>query len=118
MIMQVGVQFRAAAQIDKDQAIGIVKSSLTNEELQNYNVLVFPDLIQGKEFNLSPYHILHSEYDVSWLFFIDMYPFAQWDHNCKYLFLDQQTGNYTTINYRIPPQDYWYGWEFVNYPHP
>ncbi len=37
MIMQVGVQFRAAAQIDKDQAIGIVKSSLTNEELQIAN---------------------------------------------------------------------------------
>ncbi len=118
MIILVGVQFRAAAQIDKDQAIGIVKSSLTNEELQNYNVLVFPDLIQGKEFNLSPYHVLHSEYDMSWLFFIDMYPLAQWDHNCKYLFLDQQTGNYTTINYRIPPQDYWYGLEYVNTPYP
>jgi hypothetical protein len=70
------------------------------------------------EFNLSPYHVLHSEYNMSWLFFIDMYPFAQWDHNCKYLFLDQQTGNYTTINYRIPPQDYWYGWEYVNSPYP
>lgn len=118
MIILIGVQNSTTAQIDKDQAIGIVRSNLTNEEMQNYNVLVFPDLIQGQDFFLSPFHVLQSIYDNSWLFFIDMYPQAQWDHNCKYIFLDKQTGNFTTINYRIPPQDYWYGWELVNYPHP
>ena len=118
MITLIGVQSRTAAQIDKDQAIGIVKANLTNEELHNWNVLVFPDLIQGQEFYLSSYYVLHCTYDKSWLFFIDMYPTAQWDHSCKYIFLDQETGNYTTINYSIPPQDYWYGWEYVNSPHP
>jgi hypothetical protein len=118
MIALIGLQFRTIAQINKEAAMGIVKSSLTNEELQNYNVLVFPELIQDHDFYLSPYHDLHTVYNQSWLFFIDMYPLAQWDHNCKYIFLDQQTGNYTTMNYRIPPQDYWYGWEYVNSPYP
>jgi len=118
LIILIGIQSTTSAQIDKNQAIGIVRSNMTNEELQNYNVLVYPDLIQGQEFNLSPYHVLHSTYDNSWLFFIDMYPQAQWDHNCRYIFVDHQTGNYSTINFKIPPQDYWYGWEYVNDPHP
>jgi hypothetical protein len=113
-----GAQIKSTAQVDIDQAIGIIKSNLTNEELQNYNVLLFPDLLQGQDFYLSQYHVLHFTYDMSWLFFIDMYPTAQWDHYCKYIFVDQQTGNLTTINQRIPPRDYWYGWQFINYPHP
>lgn len=91
---------------------------MTTQELSNYNVLLFPESIQGNEFNITIYHVLHSPYDISWLFFIDMIPMAQWDHDCKYLFVDQQTGNITEISYEIPPTDYWYGWEFVNYPHP
>jgi len=83
LITLISIQLRTVAQIDKAQAIGIVKSSLTNEEQQNYNVLVFPELIQDQEFHLSPYHVLHSAYDSSWLFFIDMYPNAQWAHDCK-----------------------------------
>jgi hypothetical protein len=39
LIEMIGLQTNTMAQIDKDQAIGIVKSNLTNEELQNYNVL-------------------------------------------------------------------------------
>ena len=117
-IMMIGVHYRTAAQIDKEHAIEIIKSNLTNEELQDYNILVFPDLIQGQDFSLSPYHVLYSKFDISWLFFIDMYPTAQWDHDCKYIFVDQQTGDFTTINFKIPPQDYWYGWENVNYPYP
>jgi len=48
MITLIAAQYRTSAQINKEQAIGIIKSSLTNEELQNYNVLLLPDLIQGK----------------------------------------------------------------------
>jgi hypothetical protein len=112
LITLIGAHCKTIAQIDKEQAIGKVMANLTNEELQNCNVLVFPNLIESRDFYLSPFHVLHSGYGISWLFFIDMFPKAQWDHDCKYIFLDQQTGNFTTINYRVPPQDYWYGWEY------
>lgn len=50
LVTIISAQFKTTAQIDKEQAIGIIKSNLTNEELKNYNVLIFPDLIQGPEF--------------------------------------------------------------------
>lgn len=118
LIIYVALISNTRAQIGKIQAIDSVTSKMTSQELSDYNVLCYPELIQGNEFNLTAYHVLYSPYDTSWLFFTDMIPMAQWDHDCKYLFVDQQTGNITEINSHIPPTDYWYGWEFINYPYP
>jgi hypothetical protein len=110
--------FNINAQIEKLQAVDLVMENVIKEDSVNFNVLIYPELIHGSEYKLSNFHSLHSPYDNAWLFFIDMVPKAQWDHDCKYLFVDQQKGEITEIKHRIPPNNYWRNWEFVNYPFP
>jgi len=37
------------------------------------------------------------------VFFIDDYPFANWGHSCKYVFVNAQTGNIVVFNKTSPP---------------
>jgi hypothetical protein len=106
------------AQIDKMHAIDLVMNNVVQGDQVNFNVLIFPEPIKGSNYKLSDFHTLHFPYDNAWLFFIDMIPMAQWDHDCKYLFVDQVSGEITEIKHRIPPNNYWCNWEFVNYPFP
>jgi hypothetical protein len=40
-----------------------------------------------------------------WFFFIDDHPFANWEHPCRFVFVNIETGEYTEIPYRAPPLD-------------
>jgi hypothetical protein len=41
----------------------------------------------------------------SWVFFIDDAPRANWEHPCRYVFVDEDTGNYTVIEGKTPPDN-------------
>ena len=41
----------------------------------------------------------------SWVFFIDDAPEANWEHPCRYVFVDEDTGKYTVIEGTTPPYD-------------
>lgn len=41
----------------------------------------------------------------SWAFFIDDAPQANWEHPCRYVFVDEDTGKYTVIEGTTPPYD-------------
>lgn len=41
----------------------------------------------------------------SWVFFIDDAPEANWEHPCRYVFVDEGTGKYTVIEGKTPPDD-------------
>lgn len=95
------------AQITKQQAIDSVMINVIKQDSVNFNVLLFPELIADPDFRLSALQILHCPYDTAWLFFIDMFPIAQWEHDCKYIFINNLNGEITQLPQKIPPNNYW-----------
>jgi len=106
------------AQITKDQAIEMVLNNIVAENSLNFNVYLHPGLSHENDFSLSPYDKIANPYDSAWLFFIDLMPEYGWGHPCKYVFVQKSTGNYSVIDYSIPPLYYWLSWEDLSVPFP
>lgn len=49
------------------------------------------------------YHV--DEFVSSWVFFIDDAPQANWEHPCRYVFVDEGTGKYMVIEGTTPPDN-------------
>jgi hypothetical protein len=107
-----------SAQITKQQAIDSVMLNVIKQDSVNYNVLIFPYVIAGSDFWLPAHQILHCPYDSAWLFFVDMFPIAQWEHDCKYLFINRLNGDFTEVSHKLPPIRYQRDWEEINTPYP
>jgi hypothetical protein len=48
--------------------------------------------------------VIENPYPVSWIFFVDDHPFADWYHSSRFIFVDKTSGNYATINSGIYPE--------------
>jgi len=91
--------------IDKDQAWEIVKEKILDKEQKDKIVYVSIDLIEpgqavkswGNEYKVP------GEFQQAWLFFIDDQPGANWQHACRYIFVDAGSGKYTIIKALTPP---------------
>jgi hypothetical protein len=105
-------------QVTKEQAINIIMTEVVAGESLNNNVFLYKEQCLDEKFNLTPYDQIANPYDKSWLFFIDLMPEYGWGHPCKYIFVQESTGNYSILNYTIPPINYWLNWEEVSVPYP
>ena len=52
--------------------------------------------------NMSGVNISSPNFE-SYFYFVDKYYYESWEHECIYLFVDQNTGNITRIDAKVPP---------------
>jgi hypothetical protein len=52
----------------------------------------------------------------SWVYFVDEQPFANWSHNCRYLFVNKESGKITSKPDMNPPKDIEKWRMLTNYP--
>jgi hypothetical protein len=91
--------------LDKDQAWKIVKEKILAKEQKDKIVYVSIDLLKsgqavkswGNEYKVP------GDFQPAWLFFIDDQPEANWQHACRYIFVDAGSGKYTSIQALTPP---------------
>jgi hypothetical protein len=90
--------------IDKDQAWQIVKEKILAKEQKNKIVYISTDLLESGQVVKSWGHDYEvpGAYQKAWLFFIDDQPGANWEHACRYVFVDAGSGKYTSIKARTP----------------
>ena len=50
-------------------------------------------------------HIVPETYGYAWFYFIDDMPGANWEHPCRYVFIDTDTKMYRVQDGRTPPDD-------------
>jgi hypothetical protein len=49
--------------------------------------------------------IVPEKYNQAWFFFVDDAPEANWEHACRYIFIDVETGNYQVMQGMTPPKE-------------
>jgi hypothetical protein len=106
------------AQISKEEAIDIVDTKIVGNNASLYNVYMNKELSFSIDVNVSPFDQIINPYDTSWLFFIDLMPEYGWSHPCQYVFVHKMTGDYSIIDYNMPPPYFWLTWEKVSVPFP
>ena len=95
----------AMAQISKEEAFDIVIQQGLNGSVEGKAILVMPDMVAANTVIQTwkgPINLPDAE---GWFFFIDDHPFANWEHPCRYVFVDAETGAYTEIAARVPPDN-------------
>ena len=100
------LSFLGFAQVSKQQAIKIVMDSVVGNDSTNVNVYMEPFLQQGNNYKLSKYSSINMPYSNCWLFFIDDMPEYGWGHNCRYVFVNNETRAVSITNSQTPPWQY------------
>ncbi len=96
----------AEAQITNQQANAIVTNQVFSSSLDSIDIYSFPNLLmKGDVITLADGTEIAAPYQSCYAFFIDLMPFANWSHPCKYCFVNIN-GNYTVIDKKVEPNNW------------
>jgi len=99
------VMANATGKISKEDAYSIVIQQGLNGSVEGKVILVMSDIVAANtaiQTWKGPINLPNTE---GWFFFIDDHPFANWEHPCRYVVVDADTGEYTEIPARVPPDN-------------
>ena len=102
------------ADFSKTEAISVILNEIVEEQLEQINVFVDYNIVSSENYELTTYRSLTNPYSQSWLFFIDDHPRDNWEHACRYVFMDVVSGNYQIISETTPKLNYEYILEEVS----
>ena len=90
--------------ITNEAAKNIVFDEVLQGEIEGKNIYIDPSpLAKGTQINSWREVVTRQSPDEEWFFFIDDMPMANWEHPCRYVFVDKETGEYTTLDANSPP---------------
>ena len=49
--------------------------------------------------------VVPEQYQQAWFFFVDDAPNANWEHRCRYIYIDIESGEYQVEQSKTPPKD-------------
>ncbi len=94
------------AQINRQQADTIVTSQVFSSNIDEIDIYAFPDLLTNSQVvALADGTEIAIPYPNCYAYFIDMVPFANWSHPCKYCFVSV-SGNHTIIEKDVEPANW------------
>jgi hypothetical protein len=94
-------------EVTAEQAFAIVKEKLLKDQLEGKAVFVSASQVKGGDTIKAMIH----EYRVPegldhvWIVFIDDAVEANWEHPCRYVFVNSVSGSFTVLNATAPPDD-------------
>ena len=95
------------AQINKQQSESIVVEQIYENQLDEFDIYTMTQTRTSSD-NIHTYDndIMSIPYSTCYVFFVDKKPFANWNHDCQYLFMDATNGNYTIVESQKHPADW------------
>lgn len=97
----------AYAQFTSQQAINLVLNQILSAELDQVDVYMIETVESDQDtIFLGNNDTIMLPYSSNWVFFVDDNPFANWAHNCRFIFVDEANGNYQIMNNDFFPEDW------------
>lgn len=85
----------SCAQISADSAFKIIKKQVLFDDLSKVDILSITNVLPANyEISTLDTLVTSPNYD-SWFFIVDDDPYANWNHPCRYIFVNSLTGYYT-----------------------
>lgn len=101
------------AQFSKSSAINLVLNTILAGDTVSVDVFVSTDTLAGY-IEFIDTDTSNCPYPGNWVFFIDDNPFSGWYHNCRYIFVNSQNGNYIIKPGIIYPKNQSTGFELIS----
>lgn len=90
--------------ISRDAANTIVNSYLVSEGLNSGTWLyTLPNCVSDYSIVLLGTDTIQTPIYNAYIYFLDELPFENWEHDCRYLFVNSQTGSLSCMVYSMPP---------------
>jgi hypothetical protein len=88
--------FVSIGQFSRQQAIKLVLNQILDADTSQINVYSSYDTIPDTSYIiLSNGQTISPLYPYNWVFFLDDNPLANWNHPCRYIFINSSTGDFT-----------------------
>lgn len=98
------LSFSAFSQITRDAAYEILKNSCLNNNYSNYEILASTEVVPSSDTIYTNNTYVVSPSYPCWFFFVDLDPYADWWHACRYVFVSVETGECVSTNMQSPPE--------------
>lgn len=98
--------FICQAQFTKNQADDLIINQVLAGQTGTINVFTFPDSLNSPSQILqADSTLIASPFPRSWIYFVDDFPFANWNHPSRYIFINIDNGEDSTIQSTIFPME-------------
>ena len=96
---------KAQDQIHRERAWALVKKEVLHGEVKDKKVYISREPLQAGEGIKSWKEVYHvpRDFPSAWLVFIDDQPEANWEHPCRYVFVNSRSGKHQIIESQPPP---------------
>jgi len=92
------------AQFTRQQAIDKVLNEILPADTGNINLYIATDVYTGSEnIELPDGSLILNPFENNYVFFVNDFPFANWNHPCRYIFISQATGDYSVVYKNVYP---------------
>ena len=93
------------AQITRQQADNLVTNQIFTSSLGNVDIYAFPEMVTSSErIDLADGTSIAVPYHSCYAYFIDLMPFANWSHPCKYCFVNAN-GSHSMVDAEMAPEE-------------
>ncbi|MCK5050194.1 MAG: T9SS type A sorting domain-containing protein [Candidatus Cloacimonetes bacterium] len=92
--------------ISQEEARNLVLDQILVDEIGNVDVYEFASVITTDTLFLCNDKTIENPYSSNWIYFVDDLLFALWEHPCRYIFIDEQTGKNIIVNETIYPENF------------
>ena len=92
------------SQMTRNAAYDILKSNCLHGNYSSFEILASNTVVPPSDTIYTNNTYVVSPAEPSWFFFVDLHPYADWFHPCKYVFVSTQTGACTTTDMQSPPE--------------
>lgn len=115
MAVALTVALTTTAQFTREQAINLALNQILLNDLDHIDVYASFEVETGPgEILLGDQTLLILPYMSNWVFFVDDHPFANWLHDCRYIFVNEENGEYIIIDKMIYPDQMALQYELVS----
>ena len=98
--------FVSKGQFSRQQAINLVLDEiLVSDTAHIYLYTSYDTIPNTSNITLANGETIIPPYQQNWVFFSDDKPFANWDHSCRFIFVDSHTGDFNTYTNSSYPFD-------------
>ncbi len=102
LLVVIGVSLHCNAQISKESAYQILKTTILNNDWEDKEIFVSTAIVsENTNIPTKDTFVISPNYK-SWFFFVDEDPEAEWWHSCKYVFINSNN-NFVVIDMLSPP---------------
>lgn len=95
---------QVSSRLSQKEATNIVINKIINGETKDKEIFVSDTIISSKGKIRDIFFIEKSPPFDSWFFFIDDNPLANWEHPCRYVFVNVKDGSFEIYNETRPPK--------------